>query len=354
MRGSGLMSKRMRSIRHRLRQDFVLRVISLLGVCETLTLLPFSVYRFAQGSFDKGLFDGVTLLVILCIVGYSWCADDSQRGGLILAVASTVFAGITSNALGIVGVFWFFPMMLTNFFLTDAKRALVINIVMSIVMIPVLMQLSRPESIFSFIASSITANSCAYLYARRSDLQQKSLERLATHDFLTGARNRRSLQNSLAVARGRLLNEGRPSSLILLDLDNFKGINDRFGHAYGDEVLAKCANLIRRSVRFDDCLFRFGGEEFVLLLADIEEADAAAVAEDLRAIIASQLGDPSYPITTSLGITGLHPSDDVKRWMKRADDALYEAKHGGRNRSVLKTFREEDNKQSDSNQVNAI
>lgn len=337
------MSKRTRSISHRLRQDFVLRVILLLGACETLTLLPFSLYRFVQGSFDKALFDGVTLLLILSIVGYSWWTDDSQRGGLILAVTSTVFASITTNVLGIVGVFWFFPMMLTNFFLTDAKRALMINIVMCLVMIPILMQFSPPESLFSFIASSITANSCAYLYARRSDLQQKSLERLATHDALTGARNRRSLEDSLALARGRLLNEGRPSSLILLDLDNFKGINDRFGHTHGDEVLAKCADLIRRSVRFDDCLFRFGGEEFVLLLADVEETDAADVAEDLRGIIASQLGDSSCPITTSLGVTGLHPSDDVKRWLKRADDALYEAKNGGRNRVVLKPSREENN-----------
>lgn len=348
------MSERTRSISHRLRQDFVLRVISLLGVCETLTLLPFSLYRFIQGSVEKGLFDGVALLLILCIVGYSWWADDSRRGGLILAVASTVFAGITTNVLGIVGVFWFFPMMLTNFFLTDAKRALMINIVMCLVMIPILMQFSRPESIFSFIASSITANSCAYLYARRSDLQQRSLERLATHDALTGARNRRSLEDSLALARDRLLKEGRPSSLVLLDLDNFKAINDRFGHAYGDEVLTKCANLIRRSVRFDDCLFRFGGEEFVLLLTDVEEIDAADVAEDLRTIVASQLGDASCPITTSLGVTELHPLDDVKHWLKRADDALYEAKNGGRNRVVLKPFREEDDNQPDANQVNTI
>ncbi|WP_342595743.1 GGDEF domain-containing protein [Salinicola lusitanus] len=344
----------MRSIRNRLRRDFVLRVISLLGVCETLTLLPFSIYRFAQGSFEKGIFDGICLLLILCIVGYSWWADDSQRGGFILASTSALFAGITTNVLGLVGVFWSFPMMLTNFFLTDARRALLINIIMSIVMIPILLQFSRPESILSFIASSITANSCAYLYARRSDLQQKALKRLATHDALTGARNRRSLEESLAHARHRLLDEGRPSSLILLDLDNFKSVNDRFGHAYGDEVLAKCASLIRRSVRLDDCLFRFGGEEFVLVLADIEEIHAVKVAEDLRAIIASRLGDPSCQITTSLGITGLHPTDDVKRWMKRADDALYEAKRGGRNRAVLKTCEEESNNKSNSNQVNSI
>ncbi|WP_162619757.1 GGDEF domain-containing protein [Salinicola acroporae] len=316
----------MKSIRNRLRRDFVLRVISLLGICETLTLLPFSLYRFIQGSVGKGLFDGVALLLILCIIGYSWWADDSQRGGFTLAVTSALFAGITTSVLGFVGVFWSFPMMLTNFFLTDARRALMINVVMSIVMTPILMQFSRPESIFSFIASSITANSCAYLYARRSDLQQRALKRLATYDDLTGARNRRSLEESLAYARDKLIDEGRPCSLILLDLDNFKSINDRFGHAYGDEVLAKCANLIRRSVRSDDCLFRFGGEEFVLLLADIEEIDAAEVAEDLREIIANQLGDPSCLITASLGVTGLYLSDDTKRWMKRADDALYEAK----------------------------
>ncbi|WP_110707454.1 GGDEF domain-containing protein [Salinicola sp. CR57] len=344
----------MRSVRNRLKQDFVLRVISLLGACETLTLLPFSIYRFTQGSFEKGIFDGISLLLILCIVGYSWYSNDSQRGGLILAATSALFAGITTNVLGLVGVFWSFPMMLTNFFLTDARRALMINVIMSAVMIPILLQFSQPEGIFSFIASSFTANSCAYLYARRSDLQQKTLTRLATYDDMTGARNRRSLDESLAHARDRLIDEGRPSSLILLDLDNFKSVNDRFGHAYGDEVLVRCANLIRRSVRFDDCLFRFGGEEFLLLLADVKEIDAADVAEDLRRVIASQLGDPSCPITTSLGVTGLHSSDDVKRWLKRADDALYEAKGGGRNRAVLKTCEEEINNQSSSNQVNSV
>ncbi|MDQ2103844.1 diguanylate cyclase [Azospirillum isscasi] len=162
------------------------------------------------------------------------------------------------------------------------------------------------------------------------------LERLATVDPLTAVWNRRHFLDLAAAELGRARRHRRRLSVFLLDLDNFKGVNDGHGHAAGDEVLRTAVVRAREALRTSDQIARFGGEEFVALLPETDLAGARIVAERVRDAIAGSrvvTDGRIIPITASLGVaewSGAEPS--IELTLRRADAALYEAKQAGRNR----------------------
>ncbi|MGI2035822.1 PleD family two-component system response regulator [Rhizobium panacihumi] len=163
---------------------------------------------------------------------------------------------------------------------------------------------------------------------------------LAVTDGLTGLQNRRYLDNHLKTLFNRAAARGRSLSICLVDIDRFKQVNDTYGHDVGDEVLKEFASRIRSTVRGADLACRYGGEEFVVVMPDTDAAQAATIAERLRAMIETQpfqirsLGI-SLTVTASLGIAGNEPGVETPdQLLKQADRALYEAKNGGRNRVV--------------------
>ena len=162
-------------------------------------------------------------------------------------------------------------------------------------------------------------------------------ERLAITDPLTRAYNRRYFFHACEVALKSLSSQGRPLSVLVLDVDHFKRVNDEFGHGQGDVVLRLVAQACQRSLRQDEIFARFGGEEFAVLLPDAANATALIVAERVRKAVATlQLdvghGAPITP-TISVGVATLDPSaDDADTLVNRADLAMYQAKLAGRNR----------------------
>ena len=160
----------------------------------------------------------------------------------------------------------------------------------------------------------------------------EELNRLATTDRLTGSSNRWSFETRAEVEIGRSQRYGEPLSLILFDIDHFKSINDRFGHLVGDRVLIEIARRVRLDLRGVDMLARWGGEEFMALLPNCCLADAVKLAETLRALIADTPFAEAGAVTSSFGVADWAQGDDLDRWVKRADEALYAAKAGGRNR----------------------
>jgi diguanylate cyclase (GGDEF)-like protein len=167
---------------------------------------------------------------------------------------------------------------------------------------------------------------------------ENELRVLASTDFLTGALNRRAFQLAFRSAIERCRRYGIPLSLIMLDLDHFKRVNDTHGHQAGDAVLREASSRIRATLRDSDIFGRLGGEEFALLLPHTDLDEGAVVAERLRAAIADEpvdVGVALVPITTSVGLTALRTQPDpIDTMMRRADEALYAAKAGGRNRTV--------------------
>ncbi|WP_255991489.1 GGDEF domain-containing protein [Chitinolyticbacter albus] len=166
------------------------------------------------------------------------------------------------------------------------------------------------------------------------------LAEMATTDELTGLNNRREWQRRSAETMMMVRRSGKPLSLLMLDLDHFKAINDNHGHLIGDLVLRAVSQVCLATLRTTDNLGRWGGEEFVIMLPDTPIVEAARVAEKLLAGVAAvrvMNGDHvGIGVTISIGVTTLRPADsDLDDLIKRADDALYAAKHAGRNRVVI-------------------
>ena len=158
------------------------------------------------------------------------------------------------------------------------------------------------------------------------------LESLIATDPLTGAWNRAHLARMVDVEINRALRTGQPVTLILLDIDHFKRINDAHGHLTGDAVLTEFVARIRKRMRNTDSLFRWGGDEFVVLATHVGYRGGAVLAEDLRRTIASAPFAKGESVTASMGVTEYKEGESAESWFRRTDDALYAAKSAGRNR----------------------
>ncbi|MEK4077458.1 sensor domain-containing diguanylate cyclase [Paenibacillus sp. FSL H7-0940] len=157
------------------------------------------------------------------------------------------------------------------------------------------------------------------------------LETLASTDLLTGLKNRRFFQEKMLESLMMFQEKQRYFSLLVVDIDHFKSINDTYGHPIGDLVLGNLAGLLQTVSRSTDVVARYGGEEFVVILPDCEEEQAIGIAERYRSQVASaDWGE--YNITVSIGAATVVEEDTEKTLFQRADNALYASKTGGRNR----------------------
>jgi two-component system cell cycle response regulator len=170
------------------------------------------------------------------------------------------------------------------------------------------------------------------------DNVQVSIE-MAITDALTGLHNRRYMESHLDTLVEQARVRGRPLTLMMLDIDYFKAVNDTYGHEAGDDVLREFALRVRKSIRGIDLACRYGGEEFVIVMPETDAGVAATVAERLRRAVAGEpfhieRGARAIEVTISIGIATMEKGESVADLLKRADQALYRAKRDGRNRVV--------------------
>ncbi|WP_420137780.1 diguanylate cyclase [Sphingomonas sp.] len=188
-----------------------------------------------------------------------------------------------------------------------------------------------------WVADGLSGRICTFYDITEERRMEEELRQLATTDHLTGALNRRAFELTFRSELERTRRHGLPLSLILIDLDHFKSINDTYGHPAGDFVLRGVADRIHASLRDSDRLGRLGGEEFGILLPNTDIHNGMEMADRMRRVI----GDtpfavgPGLNVTASAGITCVrNDQDEAEAMTKRADDALYAAKQGGRNRVI--------------------
>ena len=175
---------------------------------------------------------------------------------------------------------------------------------------------------------------------KRVEEQRLKLERLARHDELTGLFNRRELLERLGQEMIRAHRYGNRLSLLMIDLDHFKRVNDTYGHIMGDLVLSTVAGIIRKVTRDSDIPGRLGGEEFCVVIPETGLEDARVLAERLRRRVAEELyygsGQAEFHVTCSIGIADIDAScQGVNDFIGKADRALYSAKDSGRNRIAV-------------------
>jgi diguanylate cyclase (GGDEF)-like protein len=166
------------------------------------------------------------------------------------------------------------------------------------------------------------------------DKQAKHMEVRAKRDPLTGAFNREGVEESLVEAINEWHLNAKRLSIVLLDLDHFKSINDTLGHATGDKVLVELSTLITKNVRASDCFARWGGEEFLLICRDSELNETISLAEKLRLLIEQHQFSDGAQVTASFGVASIQDDENLDGLFKRADEALYKAKRSSRNRVV--------------------
>jgi diguanylate cyclase (GGDEF)-like protein len=173
--------------------------------------------------------------------------------------------------------------------------------------------------VFSFVLSSL----------KRAHDREK---RFAREDFLTGLANSQSFYEAVREAITRAGRSKLPLSIVYLDCDNFKEVNDRFGHGEGDRVLRKTAAVMRLGTRGVDLAARLGGDEFAVLLSEADGAMARRIVEKLQADLASMARQHNWPVTFSIGaITFLTPPRDPEHAIRESDSAMYEVKNSGKN-----------------------
>ena len=324
----------------RLRNDFQLSIITLMGLFGIIGISPYAVYRLLHGNYLVGIADTVIVLSTLFAVLYAWATRDTVKPGIYLAGVFSLGATLIAINLGVNGLFWIYPLILFNFFMVTPGKALLATsvVLVSLVTYALLVSGSVFEShyqMISFLVTCMMASVLSFIFAFRTRNQRDRLQLLAIHDPLTGARNRRAMNEELKIAMASHRRHSDSYGLLVMDLDHFKQINDRFGHHVGDQVLVAFVELIKRCSRKEDRLFRFGGEEFLLLLPNTGLEGLHTAAQNLLRSVQQELESPGGGVTVSIGGAILHSGEHWESWLQRADECLYRAKSEGRNRAVI-------------------
>jgi len=325
----------MTMFRYRLRTDFPLAIITLFGALAVTAFLPYALYRFARGELMHGMIDLVVVLAIAGAVVFAWRSGNTRVPGVLLMVVSTTACLATAMLPGAVGLYWIYVALLANYLMVRRVEAAVATVVSLGVLVLYGKAFTSPAQTVAFVVSALLVSLFAFIFAYRTELHRVQLEALATIDPLTGIGNRRAMESELQIAIQTHRRDGSRFGLSMLDLDHFKRINDDFGHEAGDRVLIELAALVREHTRQVDRLFRYGGEEFVLLAPGADHDALQRIADKLCVAVASRLHCPDRPVTVSIGATALRADDDAGSWLARADAALYGAKNAGRNRVML-------------------
>jgi diguanylate cyclase (GGDEF)-like protein len=201
-------------------------------------------------------------------------------------------------------------------------------------------KLSRQlQDMNSYLEQKIYERTESLLDTQKELLEDNSeLTRMALTDNLTGLSNRTHMNQILHKEFSRFERHNQRFGIIMLDIDHFKTINDKYGHDAGDTVLKKLAATFASAIRSSDFIARWGGEEFLICCTTIEEEDLLPIAETIRQLVANTLFEHTGQITASLGCGAIVKGESIGDLIKRADVALYEAKNNGRNQSMVSEF----------------
>ena len=306
-------------------------------------------------SLRKKLELFATLLLVPFWFGYFW---HGHVGNVVGAVAASFFfflsfitpehhpysaaaRAMTSLAPGLViwGIvsispeyasYWSFPFMLFLYFQLSLKKAIIANLVFIGGLTLLLGHYMDPAMVARFVAAQVLANSFAIFFAHDRQQNEQRLQQLAVTDSLTGLYNRREAMRAIQEALDIKSRYGQSSTLMIIDLDHFKKVNDRHGHIKGDEVLIAVSQLMKERVRSADMLARLGGEEFLLLLRHTGLAQGREVAEHLLQSCRDRIHTVPERVTISIGVAECGDDYSLRSWLKLTDDALYCAKQEGR------------------------
>ena len=316
-----------------LRSDYTLAVLALGGLVAAFWLAPFAVWRALTGNWVAAASDTVLALLIGGAAVYAWRTGDTRWPGRIMAVAIVGGIWAIGAAAQFAALFWAYPGVLMMFFLVPASVAAVLG-VLAVAGAAILSwpELGGTQGLPFFVITNVLTGVFGYLVSQQAHTRITRWQTLSLIDPLTGVGNRRLLEAECAQA---FTGQRSAGTLAVVDLDHFKSINDRFGHDRGDAVLRDTASAVQSALRKTDRLYRFGGEEFIVWLAETDAAAALAALERMRQRVREQVQLDGEPVTFSAGAAVHTPPESWQEALARADTALYRAKREGRDRVYL-------------------
>jgi diguanylate cyclase (GGDEF)-like protein len=306
-------------------------ILSISGA-SALCIAPFFFIRVFYADWSIALLDLFAVLSTSTLFLYVYRTSKIHFARWILTLLCIVIVVGTISLKGVQQLVWLYPAIIGVFFLLKPKQALIIATVM--VGFLGLFLFNQLTNIFlvQYIFSTLITLVFSYAFADRMLRQQTLLKELSVKDPLTGAGNRRAMEEKLLeLTEQKHTVKTQKSSLILIDLDEFKKVNDRYGHSAGDNILRDFSDVVSQKLTKDDHLYRFGGEEFVVISHKRNEESTSILAEQLRESIDKHVFDQDLHITISLGIAEYSTDETGFEWLGRADKAMYRAKDAGRN-----------------------
>ncbi|MBT3031081.1 MAG: GGDEF domain-containing protein [Candidatus Thiodiazotropha sp. (ex Lucina pensylvanica)] len=316
--------------------EFHLKSTFWLSVTAATLILPFAFYHLTHQHVGIGIGAVITSLSLYLV---AWSCHKKTYKTIYtfvwLTPFTTLFVAYLTNLLGITGTYWCYSTLILYYFMMSERQAWISNIIFALVNIPLVWHLFETHEAIRFTVTFSLVSAYSAIFLHIIAIQYSELQKMAITDKLTDVYNRTLLKDSLEQAIHQANRTNTAFTLIIMDVDHFKKINDELGHEIGDHVLMQLGAFLKDFLRDSDKIFRIGGEEFLILLYNTDEANSVDIAEKIRKGIENLSLIPDRTVTVSIGVAGLSSVTDWKQWMKTCDKNLYKAKNSGRNRVAV-------------------
>ena len=311
------------------------RAFRTLATTAVVVILPLAVNDIVQGRVLSAVVNACVVLV-LAINAFSMRHGGPPRLHPVVTVLPLCFAvPLAVYVHGFTGVLWGYPVVVFLYSVPGRRFARIFNGIFMVVLIPVVYSTLGLGASMGVATTLMVVAVFGSIFTTFVERLNRELQQLVVTDPLTGAFNRRHLERLLRTTIDRRSRYGAVASLIAVDVDRFKQVNDELGHDVGDAALRDIVQAIRSRMRRVDDIFRTGGDEFMVLLPDTRLEDATEIAETLRLLVSKSEIVEGRKTTISCGVCDLTAVADQQLWLKACDEALYRAKQLGRNRVVV-------------------
>lgn len=311
------------------------KLLLLLSSVIAAAVIPFAIFRAINEQWAIAVLDFSLVGASLGVFLHVYVNRETRGSGIVIALTGIAVALASLHLHGVSQVLWLYPALTAVFFLLDVRLAILVSALALGAATIVVLGTASTVAVFTMLLSASMSIVFAYAFSLTAKRQQMQLEQLAAVDPLTGAGNRRGMNDILDSVSALFHRSGIPCSILIFDIDHFKAINDTHGHVIGDNILVEVADLIGAHIRVSDSLHRYGGEEFIIVTENTLADGAAQEAEKLRALIDAHVFRSDIHLTVSFGVAELHRGEGRQGWLGRADQALFYAKNSGRNRVEL-------------------
>lgn len=303
-------------------------ILSISGA-SAICIFPFFIIRVLNGDWAVAALDLFAVMSTASLFTYVYITSKVKGARFFQAFLCIAVVVGTIVIKGSQQAVWIYPSLIGLFFLLKPKIALAITLLLIAGLGLFLAQAMDYLQIIQFALSTIITVLFSFAFSDRMLRQQGLLRELSIKDPLTGAGNRRAMEEKLLdITENISLYD---PTLILIDLDEFKKTNDQYGHSAGDSILREFSDLTSSYLSEHEYLYRFGGEEFVIICSQLNCQQASLLAEDIREIVETHTFEKNLKITVSLGIAEYKAEETGFEWLGRADKAMYRAKDAGRN-----------------------